>query len=583
MGKVLTTLRQGKKRTAALVAILAAAIVVPASLYAWGPGRATFTEANPAPYVTFNSITNNRVYGDERDFVMVKDASNKQDGGWSNSATAEPGKEYVVRMYVHNNAASNLKLVAENVRASASIKQGTAKNIAISGFINSSNANPAQVWDDAALTSDKDFNVNYVPGSATFHNNSVGSAPSGVALPDSIMTSGGAMLGYDKLDGKIPGCYEYSGYVYFRVKPQFAPTNSFDTTKQVRKSGETAWQKNVSVNPGDEVEYLLSYKNTGQTQQNNVVMKDTLPQGISYVPGTTYLKNAANPSSVKISDNLTTASGININGYTPGSNAYVTFKAKVGSNDQLPVCGPNKLTNKVRTSVDGGYKEDTADVTVPKECQPQAEYKCTALAVSKLSDNKFKFETGYSVTNGTFKSVSYTIRNEAGATIATVNGTPNVAEYTQATPGKYTVQATVTFTVNGQDVTATSEACKKAFEVPAPEDKKIIVCEIAPKKIVTIKESEFDASKYSKNLDDCKEVPTDIIVCDLTTKQVVTIKESEFDSNKYSKNLDDCKETPVTPTELPQTGSNDGILTIAGLATLALALGYAVTARRTIG
>ena len=356
MGKVLTTLRQGKKRTAALVAILAAAIVVPASLYAWGPGRATFTEANPAPYVTFNSITNNRVYGDERDFVMVKDASNKQDGGWSNSATAEPGKEYVVRMYVHNNAASNLKLVAENVRASASIKQGTAKNIAISGFINSSNANPAQVWDDAALTSDKDFNVNYVPGSATFHNNSVGSAPSGVALPDSIMTSGGAMLGYDKLDGKIPGCYEYSGYVYFRVKPQFAPTNSFDTTKQVRKSGETAWQKNVSVNPGDEVEYLLSYKNTGQTQQNNVVMKDTLPQGISYVPGTTYLKNAANPSSVKISDNLTTASGININGYTPGSNAYVTFKAKVGSNDQLPVCGPNKLTNKVRTSVDGGYK-----------------------------------------------------------------------------------------------------------------------------------------------------------------------------------------------------------------------------------
>lgn len=630
MGKVLTTLRRGNTRTAALVAIIAAAIVVPASLYAWGPSRATFTEASPAPYVTFNSITDNQVYGDERDFVSVKDASNKQDGGWANTVNVEPGKEYVVRMYVHNNAASNLNLVAENVRASASIKQGTAKNIAISGFVSADNANPKQVWDDVSVTSSQDFNVNYVPGSATFHNNSVGAAPEGAALSDNIMTSGGALLGYDKLDGKIPGCYKYSGYVYFRVKPQFAPTNKFETTKQVRKVGDATWTKSVNVNPGDQVEYLLGYKNTGETQQNNVIMRDELPQGVSYVAGSTYLKNAANPSYTKVSDNLTTATGININGYTPGSNAYVKFTAKVSDNSQLPTCGTNTLTNRVHTTVDNGYLEDTADVTVNKECKPQPEYKCTALAVSTLSDNKFKFETGYSVSGGTFKSVSYTVRNEAGQTVATVAGTPNVAEYTQTTPGKYTVQATVTFTVDGKDVTATGDACKKAFEVPTPEEKTIIVCELDTKKIVTIKESEFDSTKYSKNLDDCKEVPSDIVVCELATKKIVTIKESEFDANKYSKNLDDCKEqqiivceiatktivtinesafdsskyskdtsvcqttpvtpvtpvtptTPTMPTELPQTGSNDGVLTIAGLATLALVLGYAVTARRTLG
>ena len=91
------------------------------------------------------------------------------------------------------------------------------------------------------------------------------------------------------------------------------------------------------------------------------------------------------------------------------------------------------------------------------------------------------------------------------------------------------------------------------------------------------------------NYDDCKEVPTDLIVCDLTTKEIVTIKENEFDSSKYSTNLDNCKETPetpvtpTTPTELPQTGAGSGVLTIAGLATLALVLGYAVTGRRTLG
>ena len=600
MGKVLDTLRRVNTRTAMVVAIVAAAIVVPATLYAWGPDRATFTEQNPAPYVTFNSITNNTNYGDERDFVMIKEAT-AANSTWSSTATAQEGKEYTVRMYVHNNAADHLNLVAENVRASASIQQGTAKSIGVSGFINASNSNPGQVWDDANLTSDKDFNVNYVPGSAYYRNNIF---TNGTALPDSIMTSGGALLGYDKLDGKIPGCYKYSGYVYFKIKPQFGANPDFKTTKYVSQHGKDEWKKDYQAQPGETVDYLLNYKNTGDTQQDNVMIKDTLPTGMSYIPGSSILGNSLNPNGVKTNDNVTTT-GANVGSYAPNGNAWIIFSAKVPSKEQLE-CGNNVLKNTVRTTASDYYKEDAANVNVNKECQPEAAYKCTALAVNKLSDTKFKFETGYTVTGGTFKSVSYTVRNEAGATVATVNGTPNAAEYTQATPGKYSVQATVTFTVNGQDVTATSEACKKAFEVPAPEDKKIIVCEIATKKIVTIKESEFDASKYSKDLNDCKEVPSDIIVCDLTTKEVVTIKESEFDSSKYSKDLKDCAEapkencpipgkehmpkdspdckvTPVTPTELPQTGSNDGVLTIAGLATLALVLGYAVTARRTIG
>ncbi|HMR72790.1 MAG TPA: hypothetical protein PKD68_02165 [Candidatus Saccharibacteria bacterium] len=49
-----------------------------------------------------------------------------------------------------------------------------------------------------------------------------------------------------------------------------------------------------------------------------------------------------------------------------------------------------------------------------------------------------------------------------------------------------------------------------------------------------------------------------IKVCRLSDKKYpVTIKESEFDSSKYSKNPNDCKEEPVipeTPEEIPSTG-----------------------------
>lgn len=81
--------------------------------------------------------------------------------------------------------------------------------------------------------------------------------------------------------------------------------------------------------------------------------------------------------------------------------------------------------------------------------------------------------------------------------------------------------------------------------------KNIKVCETATKKVITIKETEFDSKKHSKNLNDCvvKPVEKNIEVCDLSTKKVVTIKESAYDSAKHSKNLDDCKETPVVVVE----------------------------------
>lgn len=111
------------------------------------------------------------------------------------------------------------------------------------------------------------------------------------------------------------------------------------------------------------------------------------------------------------------------------------------------------------------------------------------------------------------------------------------------------------------------------------EPKKINVCELSTKKIITIDEKDFDAAKHSKNLADCAE-EGEIVVCDYTTKTVVTIKESEFDDSKHTKDLSKCEETPVTPPELPRTGSEGLVAVVAALLTAGVA--YAVTARRNV-
>ena len=371
MSKLLNLVQRAPKRSAAILTAVFAAIVLPATLLAWGPSRPTFTEQNPASYVTFNSITNNSFYGDERYFSTIKDASNTAAGGWEDEVTAQPGKEYIVRMYVHNNAADQLNLVARNVRAMANVPTTTGKSVSIQSTVSADNATPQKVWDDVKVVSDKNFNLVYVPGSATFHNNSVAKAPGGVALPDSIVTSTGAQLGYDQMDGNIPGCYEYSGYVYFKVKPQFAPESSnFTVEKQVKKLATDTYSESVDVKPGDKVYYRIQFKNTGNKTLNNVNLRDQLPTGVSMVPGTLRVLNANNPNGAKVNngDNLVT-SGINTGSYASGTNAYFAFEAKV--TDNLLSCGKNIMVNTAIAQPEGETpKEDTADVTSSRECKP---------------------------------------------------------------------------------------------------------------------------------------------------------------------------------------------------------------------
>ena len=639
MGKIFAALKRLPKRTSAIVAIAVAAIVVPATLFAWGPDRKTYTLENPADHVTFNSITNNPNIGDERNFVGIREAGSTS--LWKDTMNVERGKEYTVRMYVHNNAASSLNLKAKDVVARFTLPTNTAKSIQVDGSITASNADPLMVYDHATFTSGENFNVAYVPGTLKFENNHFGS--NGTPLPETIFDQRGAKLGYDSLNGEIPGCFQYAGYVTFKVKPQFAPKNEFEMQKQVRKQGETAWQENVATKAGDIVEFQISYKNTGEQAQNNVVVKDQLPAGLTYVDGSTYVKNGANPNGIKVSNNLTKSTGINIGNYNPGAAAYIKFSAKVNDPSTLPKCGENKLINKAQVIVDGGYKEDDASVTVPKECKPEAKYTCDGLAVDKIDRTHFKFTTAYTVENATLKSIVYVVRDSEGKEVARQSD----ANYTQDKVGKYTVESIVTVTVDGQDKVAPGN-CKGAFEVvkektPAVsiekkvdgvEHKKVdvnqeftyqivvkntgetdlvnaVVTDKAPKGVtflkasagtiannawthtiaslkmgestsftITAKVPEYLAGKIVNTACvDSPEIPGNPDDCDDASIEVPPTPETPCVPGKDA----ECTETPETPevpTELPKTGAADRIVAILGAGSLIAALGYYYASRR---
>jgi uncharacterized repeat protein (TIGR01451 family) len=73
--------------------------------------------------------------------------------------------------------------------------------------------------------------------------------------------------------------------------------------------------------------------------------------------------------------------------------------------------------------------------------------------------------------------------------------------------------------------------------------------------------------------------PNQIKVCDLNSKKIVTINENDFDASKYSKDLSKCNAPVTPPTTLVNTGAGNVAALFVGVAAVATAA-YSFVLRR---
>ena len=197
------------------------------SAFAWGPDRPSYTleQVNNGALdgkIVFNSISDNPSIGQEFYFVGARELGKGNLGSdniWYDNINVELNKIYVVRMYINNDSRLGLDAIAEDVTVTFYVPSTVGQSIEINGFVESSNASPQTIWDNAVFLSDKDFYLEYIPGSAFFENDGFSNA--GVRLDDNIVTASGVLIGYDKLDGQIPGGFQYAGYISILVRPVF--------------------------------------------------------------------------------------------------------------------------------------------------------------------------------------------------------------------------------------------------------------------------------------------------------------------------------------------------------------------------
>ena len=356
---------------------------------AWGPERTTFTMEAPASYVTFDSITNNQSsesvgIGDERNFVRVRKAGETTftDSVEITDADALSGQEFEVYIFYHNNAASNYHLTAEGTKVFAYFPgiisgDSTAETGA---KISASNANPTSVWDEADFVNRSSVGVRlkYVEDSAKIYWN--GGRTTAQISED--MFSDGALIGYcaeDEsnctLDGKVPGCAEYSGYIIYKVKVEQA---SIYLSKMVSTDGVNYYD-NVTARVGDTVHYKVVAKNLGSIATTRIAIRDQLAAGLTATSDAVF-KDTATEGATKTetlsSDFFTSTGALTYQLSVGGAGWYIEYSAKI-TDDVFgeQTCGAAKIINTVYMDYaleDGGFGTlgNQAAVLVSSPCQP---------------------------------------------------------------------------------------------------------------------------------------------------------------------------------------------------------------------
>lgn len=383
-------------KTGGIAIMMLLALQTICTAQAWGPERTTFTMQKPATYVTFNSITNNQSsesvgIGDERNFVRVRKAGETTftDQVEISDADAKNGQEFEVYIFYHNNAASNYKLTAENTKVFAYFPGIISGNsTAETGAkISASNAKPTSVWDEADFINKSSVGVRlrYVEDSATIY---WSGGKTTAKIGEDIFTSG-ALIGYCAegeanctLDGEVPGCAEYSGYIIYKVKVEQA---SIYLSKMASNDGVNYYD-NITARVGDTIHYKVVAKNLGSIATTKIAIKDQLPTGLVATSDAIFKDTAtggATKNEALSGDFFTSNGALTYQLGVGGAGWYIEYDAKI--TDEVfgdKTCGAARIINTVYMDyalADGGYGTlgNQAAVLVSEPCEDEPIEDCT--------------------------------------------------------------------------------------------------------------------------------------------------------------------------------------------------------------
>lgn len=333
------------------------------------------------------------------DLEMIRGANVTQGAtGWTNPITGTAGDEFRGIVYYHNGM---LDTVATNTRIKVNIPGATVNKTAkITGSISADNADTVTSTvvdgqlighDGLIVNFDQNVDLEFVPGSVKwFPDSSVSGGPNQVpvALPfgqtgNEIVSANGVKL------GDIQGCWDHAGYVTFgfKSKAKAAPTLTLSKTVKNDTKGDVSLTHSTTAEAGNNLTYKVDVTNSGTEGLENVIVKDTLPGGVTYTPNT--LVEYEHGSNMPVSLNASEASqffsnGLNIGSLPAGQGVKTSFQfqAKVDANAH------DCMINTALVTAAGLSASDTAKVCLvaPNIVKSKSAYNITKSEPANIAE-----------------------------------------------------------------------------------------------------------------------------------------------------------------------------------------------------
>jgi len=374
------------------------------------------------------------------------------DTTYKSSVDASYDQVVKFEVYYHNMENPDSGKIAENLKLKVTMPTAAGQVQTVRSTISADNAANTVASEATVNLNRADATIEYIPGSAVWRHN-IGDNTNvnyvNTAISDAVVTSGQGLV----LENEKP-CYNFSATVTVLARVKVAAVK---VVKEVRIKGETAWTQSNSVPAGSVLQYRISYQNIGNTNQDNVVIRDALPAGFKLVSNTTILTTTQGTHNYGF-DSIDNG-GIVIGSYAPGGGARVTFDVTTPAESAL-ACGANSFRN-IGVAHPAGMNEffNTADTTITRTCVTTTpQYTCDALTVKTIGQRQVEATVTYTAKNGaTFNNVSF----DFGDTTAPLVTNKVTVNHTFSKDGSYTVRATPSFMVNGRLTPVTSAACAK--------------------------------------------------------------------------------------------------------------------------
>lgn len=395
----------------------------------------------------------------EADTTVSNATANAGTMNWGTSASAKYNEVVAVQVVYNNKEDASSNKTTNNLKVAINLPTASASSQTVTTSVSADNMTTINGSAKVNL-SDGPAYLQYIPGTATWKHASTANGPmtTTTTLSDSqIAISGGKVTA--SLGNENP-CQAGSLVIQARV---IVPGVSID--KSVRLKGTHDWQRSINAEPGQTVQYMITYKNDGNSDEKNVVIGDKLPKGVTYVPGTSYLANDSAPNGKSIPDGVTT-NGVVIGSYSPGANAFVMFDAVLPKASAL-YCGNTLLRNIASAQPEGmNYYWNTADVNISKDCPTTPSYTCNLLQIEKKGDRKVEVtKFSHSQNNATFQNVTIDWGDGSSA-LTTDQAVGKTHSYNK--DGSFTVSAVARFSTNDGTKTATSQSCAQTVSFTTP-------------------------------------------------------------------------------------------------------------------